>query len=175
MTLKSLLSALVFSMVLFHHAMANFDEVINIDDDSAPNSEKFEGNTPVDSSDGEGDDDHGSVMSDESGNGSSDEATTNTEEPIDGEATEDKNLNGGSFVGETATEKSTEKSPNTDEAKADKKISRVLITAAVVVGAVCIVILIAFLIYWLRKRDEGSYALSDAGYKETIQDDKGKE
>ena len=141
MTLKSLLSALVFSMVLFHHAMANFDEVINIDDDSAPSSEKSEGSTPVDSSDGEGDDDYGSVMSDESGNGSSDEATTD---------------------------------PNT-EAKADKKVSRVLITATVVVGAVCIVILIAILICWLRKRDEGSYALSDAGYKETFQGDKGKE
>ncbi|XP_068706888.1 syndecan-2-like [Montipora foliosa] len=51
------------------------------------------------------------------------------------------------------------------------------VIAAVVVGAVCAVILIAFLVYRLRKRDEGSYALSDVGYKDTykLQGDYGKE
>ena len=51
------------------------------------------------------------------------------------------------------------------------------VIAAVVVGAVFAVILIAFLVYRLRKRDEGSYALSDLGYKDTyrLQGDTGKE
>lgn len=62
----------------------------------------------------------------------------------------------------------------------EKTVFSVLTTeviAAVVVGAVCAVILIAFLVYRLRKRDEGSYALSDAGYKDTykLQGDTGKE
>lgn len=74
---------------------------------------------------------------------------------------------------------SKDKSPNA-EARVDEKVLRVLTTeviAAVVVGAVCAVILIAFLVYRLRKRDEGSYALSDAGYKDTykLQGDTGKE
>ena len=61
-----------------------------------------------------------------------------------------------------------------------EKVPKVLTTeviAAVVVGAVCAVILIAFLVYRLRKRDEGSYALSDGGYKDTykLQADTGKE
>ena len=211
--------------------MANFDGLINIDDDSSFNSEKPESRKPVHSSDGEGDDeDDGSVMSDESGSGSGDEATTDTGivdvsvvspttketatteatttseidnqitdstekasdnpenfiteepvEPIDGEETEDENMLGGGVGGggEVTTEESTEKSPNA-EARVDEKVLRVLTTeviAAVVVGAVCAVILIAFLVYRLRKRDEGSYALSDGGYKDTykLQGDTGKE
>lgn len=66
-----------------------------------------------------------------------------------------------------------------DDKKIGEKVVKVLTTeviAAVVVGAVCAVILIAFLVYRLRKRDEGSYAL-DAGYKDTykLQADTGKE
>lgn len=89
---------------------------------------------------------------------------------------EDDSMFGG---GVAATDDPTEKSPNA-EARVDEKVLRVLTTeviAAVVVGAVCAVILIAFLVYRLRKRDEGSYALSDAGYKDTykLQGDTGKE
>ena len=62
----------------------------------------------------------------------------------------------------------------------EEKVLRVLTTeviAAVVVGAVCAVILIAFLVYRLRKRDEGSYPLSDSSYKDTykLRGDTGKE
>ena len=62
----------------------------------------------------------------------------------------------------------------------EKEVITVLtaeVIAAVVVGAVCAVILIAFLVYRLRKRDEGSYALYDVGYKDTykLQGDNGKE
>jgi len=110
---------------------------------------------------------------------------------VDGESTDDNMYGGG--VGATkpsgndpskdknaaADDPSKDKSPNA-EARVDKKVLRVLTTeviAAVVVGAVCAVILIAFLVYRLRKRDEGSYALSDAGYKDTykLQGDTGKE
>ncbi|CAH3027628.1 unnamed protein product [Porites evermanni] len=88
-----------------------------------------------------------------------------------------------------ATEDSTEESPNAEaqgqgrkggKDMVGEKVPKVLTTeviAAVVVGAVCAVILIAFLVYRLRKRDEGSYALSDGGYKDTykLQADTGKE
>lgn len=62
----------------------------------------------------------------------------------------------------------------------EEKVLRVLTTeviAAVVVGAVCAVILIAFLVYRLRKRDEGSYPLNDSSYKDTykLRGDTGKE
>jgi len=51
------------------------------------------------------------------------------------------------------------------------------VIAAVVVGGVCAIILIAFLVYRLRKRDEGSYILTDTGYKDTnkLRGDTGKE
>lgn len=75
-----------------------------------------------------------------------------------------------------------EDSPNAETLTEEnnESVLRVLTTeviAAVVVGAVCAVILIAFLVYRLRKRDEGSYALSDIGYKDTykLQGDTGKE
>lgn len=88
-----------------------------------------------------------------------------------------------------ATVDSTEESPNAEaqgqggkggKDMVGEKVPKVLTTeviAAVVVGAVCAVILIAFLVYRLRKRDEGSYALSDGGYKDTykLQADTGKE
>lgn len=66
-----------------------------------------------------------------------------------------------------------------DRGEPQKEVITVLtaeVIAAVVVGAVCAVILIGFLVYRLRKRDEGSYALSD-GYKDTykLQGDNGKE
>lgn len=51
------------------------------------------------------------------------------------------------------------------------------VIAAVVVGGVCAIILIAFLVYRLRKRDEGSYILTDNGFKDTnkLRGDTGKE
>ncbi|KAK3738839.1 hypothetical protein QZH41_004373 [Actinostola sp. cb2023] len=51
------------------------------------------------------------------------------------------------------------------------------VIAAVVVGGVCAIILIAFLVYRLRKRDEGSYILTDTTYKDTnkLRGDPGKE
>lgn len=69
---------------------------------------------------------------------------------------------------------------NEDDPVGEKEVITVLtaeVIAAVVVGAVCAVILIAFLVYRLRKRDEGSYALYDVGYKDTykLQGDNGKE
>ena len=70
-----------------------------------------------------------------------------------------------------------EKSSNV-EARVDKKVSRVLpieLIVAVVVGTVCVVILIAFVAYRIRKLDKGSYVLSDASYKDTLQGGTGKE
>lgn len=103
-----------------------------------------------------------------------------SEEPTDG----DEYGDGGDMIGGgiSDTDEPDDDSPKA-EAKAridEKSVLRVLTTeviAAVVVGAVCAVILIAFLVYRLRKRDEGSYALSDAGYKDTykLQGDTGKE
>ena len=50
------------------------------------------------------------------------------------------------------------------------------VIAAVVVGGVCAIILIAFLVYRLRKRDEGSYILTDNAFKDTkLRGDTGKE
>lgn len=105
---------------------------------------------------------------------------------------ESENVFGGgvnTFSNNFATEDSTEESPNAEaqgqggkggKDMVGEKVPKVLTTeviAAVVVGAVCAVILIAFLVYRLRKRDEGSYALSDGGYKDTykLQADTGKE
>jgi len=64
--------------------------------------------------------------------------------------------------------------------KGSKQVLQVLTTeviAAVVVGGVCAIILIAFLVYRLRKRDEGSYILTDTAYKDTkkLGGDTGKE
>ena len=99
----------------------------------------------------------------------------NTDEPTDGEG--DDMFGGG--VSETDPPNEVD-SPNAEARVDEKTVLTVLTTeviAAVVVGAVCAVILIAFLVYRLRKRDEGSYALSDAGYKDTykLQGDTGKE
>ena len=117
--------------------------------------------------------------------------TENTEEPtenpdngideVDGGETEDGDIVGGGVgVDDNTNDKSPNAEANVDDEPVDKKVLRVLTTeviAAVVVGAVCAVILIAFLVYRLRKRDEGSYALSDAAYKDTykLQGDTGKE
>jgi len=62
--------------------------------------------------------------------------------------------------------------------KGTKEELQVLTTeviAAVVVGGVCAIILIAFLVYRLRKRDEGSYVLTDTAYKDTNKLRDGKE
>ena len=104
-----------------------------------------------------------------------------SEEPTDGNEDGDDNMLGG---GISETDAPDDDSPGAEaKAKAridEKTVLSVLTTeviAAVVVGAVCAVILIAFLVYRRRKRDEGSYALSDAGYKDTykLQGDTGKE
>lgn len=100
-----------------------------------------------------------------------------SEEPTGGNEVGDDVLSGG--VSETDAPDDDD-SPNAEARVDEKSALRVLTTeviAAVVVGAVCAVILIAFLVYRLRKRDEGSYALSDAGYKDTykLQGDTGKE
>lgn len=204
-------------------AMADFDGLIDIDEDSDDRvSHNFEKRS-VESFDGEGDDedDYGSViMSDESGSGSGNETTTdgsivdvsvvsptaeettattektttidneitegteepteeeNTNEPTDGDGDGDGDVFGGG-VSETDAPNEDD-SPNAEARVDEKSALRVLTTeviAAVVVGAVCAVILIAFLVYRLRKRDEGSYALSDAGFKDTykLQGDTGKE
>lgn len=104
-----------------------------------------------------------------------------SEEPTDGNEVGDEvgdDVFGGG-VSETDAPDDDD-SPNAEARVDEKSALRVLTTeviAAVVVGAVCAVILIAFLVYRLRKRDEGSYALSDAGYKDTykLQGDTGKE
>lgn len=204
--------------------MADFDGIIDIDEDNDPVSQNSERIKRAFSSDiGEDDeDDYGSVMSDESGSGSGEEttepsivdvtvvsptteeeaATTKktttidneitesseepteegsenelTDEPTDGDGDGDDMFGGG--VSETDPPNDPD-SPNAEARVDEKSVLRVLTTeviAAVVVGAVCAVILIAFLVYRLRKRDEGSYALSDAGYKDTykLQGDTGKE
>lgn len=202
--------------------MADFDGLIDIDDESDDLvSQISKRSTPVDNSDGEGDDedDYGSVMSDESGSGSGEEttepsivdvsvlsptteetaATTKQTTTIDNEITESSEEptegsenevtdeptdgEGGDMLGGGVSETdppNEQDSPNAEARVDEKSVLRVLTTeviAAVVVGAVCAVILIAFLVYRLRKRDEGSYALSDAGYKDTykLQGDTGKE
>lgn len=40
------------------------------------------------------------------------------------------------------------------------------VIVVVVVGVVCVVIFIVFFVYWFWKWDEGSYVLSDVGYKD---------
>lgn len=191
--------ALVFSVFLSHRAMADFEGIINIDEDSANNSETSKNNKPVDSSDGSGDDenDYGSVMTDEIRDG--DEAKTEssmvdiyiaiptTKESATTEAETTTNKARITDSIEKTTEKSGniitegpiggEKSSNV-EARVDKKFSRVLpieLIVAVVVGTVCVVIPIVFVAYRIRKRNEGSYVLSNAGYKDTLQGDTGKE
>lgn len=106
------------------------------------------------------------------------EETTKGPSGVDEETvTEDEdNVFGGGVGGETlALEKKDQ-----DNSDGEKEVMKVLTTeviAAVVVGAVCALILIAFLVYRLRKRDEGSYSLSDIGYKDTykLHADNGKE
>lgn len=221
---KSLLLAILVVSVAFaiEHTMADFDGLIDIDEDSDDRvSQHFEKRS-VESSIGEGDDedDYGSViMSDESGSGSGDEPTTEdsivdvsvvsptnekatatteqtttinneitegTEEPTEDEVSEEPDGNEGGdgdmFGGGISETDAPDEddSPNAEARVDEKSALRVLTTeviAAVVVGAVCAVILIAFLVYRLRKRDEGSYALSDAGFKDTykLQGDTGKE
>ena len=218
---KLLLLAILVVSVAFEHTMADFDGLIDIDEDSDDRvSQHFEKRS-VESSIVEGDDedDYGStIMSDESGSGdsgdepttgivdvsvvspSTEEATATTEktttinneiteepeepteeetseEPTDGD--EDGNDVYGGGVSETDAPEDDDSS-NAEARVDEKSVLGVLTTeviAAVVVGAVCAVILIAFLVYRLRKRDEGSYALSDVGYKDTykLQGDTGKE
>lgn len=107
-----------------------------------------------------------------------------TEEDSENELTDEPtDEDGGDVYGGGVSETDPPNDPDSPNAEAqvdEKSVVRVLTTeviAAVVVGAVCAVILIAFLVYRLRKRDEGSYALSDAGYKDTykLQGDTGKE
>lgn len=104
-----------------------------------------------------------------------------TEEEISEEPTDGNDVGDDIFGGGVSTDApDDDDSPNAEARVDEKSALRVLTTeviAAVVVGAVCAVILIAFLVYRLRKRDEGSYALSDAGYKDTykLQGDTGKE
>lgn len=98
---------------------------------------------------------------------SSDNSVEDMQEDVDSNGDVDfggvSNANKGDT--DTAAFKGTE-----DDQVGEKEVIKVLTTeviAAVVVGAVCAVVLIAFLVYRLRKRDEGSYALSDVGYKDT--------
>lgn len=69
---------------------------------------------------------------------------------------------------------------NVAASKQERQGLRVLtkeVIAAVIVGGICAIILIAFLVYRLRKRDEGSYVLTDSAYKDTnkLRGDPGKE
>ncbi|KAK2548237.1 Syndecan-2-B [Acropora cervicornis] len=91
---------------------------------------------------------------------------------------EDGNVFAGGVGGDTMALQNKDK--DLDNTAGEKEVMKVLtaeVIAAVVVGAVCAVILIAFLVYRLRKRDEGSYSLSDVGYKDTykLHADTGKE
>lgn len=110
--------------------------------------------------------------------------TEDTEEPTEEEYTDEPTGGEGDDMfggGVSETDPPNEADSPNAEARVDEKTVLTVLTteviAAVVVGAVCAVILIAFLVYRLRKRDEGSYALSDAGYKDTykLQGDTGKE
>lgn len=118
------------------------------------------------------------------------EITDSTEKPthdvggnelIDGPTDEnDESMAGGFSIRDDDEPKEDSPNAETLTEENNESVLRVLTTeviAAVVVGAVCAVILIAFLVYRLRKRDEGSYALSDIGYKDTykLQGDTGKE
>ena len=219
---KSLLLAILVVGVAFviEHTMADFDGLIDIDEDSNDRVSLNVEKRSVEISNGD-DEDYGSVMSDESGSGSGDdepttkdsvdvsvvspttteEATTTaetitttdneitegaeepTEDEMSEEPTDGNEVGGGDILGGGISETDApedDDSPNA-EARVDEKTAISVLTteviAAVVVGAICAVILIAFLVYRLRKRDEGSYALSDAGYKDTykLQGDTGKE
>lgn len=73
-----------------------------------------------------------------------------------------------------------EEDGNVAASKQERQGLRVLtkeVIAAVIVGGICAIILIAFLVYRLRKRDEGSYVLTDSAYKDTnkLRGDPGKE
>ena len=76
----------------------------------------------------------------------------------------------GYMVGGGVGNSKQEKEDEPDSKAVSKKPYQVLtveVIAAIVVGAVCAIILIAFLVYRLRKRDEGSYALTDGGFNDT--------
>lgn len=117
------------------------------------------------------------------------EITDSTEKPthdegdnelIDGPTDENDESMAGGFSNMDDDEPKDSPNAEAQTEENNESVLRVLTTeviAAVVVGAVCAVILIAFLVYRLRKRDEGSYALSDIGYKDTykLQGDTGKE
>lgn len=117
------------------------------------------------------------------------EITDSTEKPthdvgdnelIDGPTDENDESMAGGFSNMDDDEPKDSPNAEAQSEENNESVLRVLTTeviAAVVVGAVCAVILIAFLVYRLRKRDEGSYALSDIGYKDTykLQGDTGKE
>lgn len=102
--------------------------------------------------------------------------TTKGTSGVDENESEDEDVFGGGVGGDTMALQKKDK--DLDNTAGDKEVMKVLTTeviAAVVVGAVCAVILIAFLVYRLRKRDEGSYSLSE--YKDTykLHADTGKE
>lgn len=84
--------------------------------------------------------------------------------------TEDENMLGGgvSKDGDVAARKGSQ---------GELEVLSIEVIAAVIVGGVCAIILIAFLVYRLRKRDEGSYILTDTAYKDTnkLRGDTGKE
>jgi hypothetical protein len=95
--------------------------------------------------------------------------------------TEDEFIMGGGVAGDgVAHEDEVAGDGNIQASKQDKEGLRVLtkeVIAAVIVGGICAIILIAFLVYRLRKRDEGSYILTDSAYKDTnkLRGDPGKE
>lgn len=102
--------------------------------------------------------------------------TTKGTSGVDENVSEDEDVFGGGVGGDTMALQKKDK--DLDNTAGEKEVMKVLTTeviAAVVVGAVCAVILIAFLVYRLRKRDEGSYSLSE--YKDTykLHADTGKE
>lgn len=102
--------------------------------------------------------------------------TTKGTSGVDENESEDEDVFGGGVGGDTMALQKKDK--DLDNTAGEKEVMKVLTTeviAAVVVGAVCAVILIAFLVYRLRKRDEGSYSLSE--YKDTykLNADTGKE
>lgn len=102
--------------------------------------------------------------------------TTKGTSGVDENESEDEDVFGGGVGGDTMALQKKDK--DLDNTAGEKEVMKVLTTeviAAVVVGAVCAVILIAFLVYRLRKRDEGSYSLSE--YKDTykLHADTGKE
>lgn len=104
------------------------------------------------------------------------ETTKGTSGVDENEGEDEDDVFGGGVGGDTLALQNKDK--DLDNTAGEKEVMKVLTTeviAAVVVGAVCAVILIAFLVYRLRKRDEGSYSLSE--YKDTykLHADTGKE